>query len=71
MAANCCLSLTRMAKRTKEINKLVASTLCLSVTRVLSVVEGLKQIESRLQYSENNYLFRGSDSSHDLLVGLT
>ena len=71
MAANCCLSLTRMGKRTKEINKLVASTLCLSVTRVLSVVEGLKQIESRLQYSENNYLFTGSDSSHDLLVGLT
>ena len=58
-----------MAKRTKEINKLVAALG--SVTRVLSVVEGLKQIESRLQYSENNYLFTGSDSSHDLLVGLT
>ena len=36
MAANCCLSLKRMAKRTKEINKLVATTLCLSVTRVTS-----------------------------------
>lgn len=35
MAANCSLSLTGMAKRTKEINKLVATTLCLSVTRVL------------------------------------
>ena len=36
-----------------------------------TVVEGLKKIESRLQYSENNYLFSGSDSSHDILVGLT
>ena len=33
--------------------------------------EELKQIECRLQYSENNYLFSVSDSSHDLLVGLT
>lgn len=32
-------------------------------------VEGLKQIENRLQYSAN--LFSGSDSSHDVLVGLT